>query len=146
MIDPLQPQFTEVLTLIQSAQQKVIATTNQELIKLYWSIGKYISDRLSTAEWGQKAIEQLAVFIQTQEPGIKGFEKRNLERMRQFYEIYPDSQITTALRTQLSWTHHRILMSRCKSDTERLFYLACDNGRHCRNAFCKLSSVIGFVK
>jgi predicted nuclease of restriction endonuclease-like (RecB) superfamily len=123
MTNPLQPQFTEVLTLIQSAQQRVISTTNQELIKLYWSIGKYISDRLSTSEWGQKAIEQLANFIQTQEPGIKGFEKRNLERMRQFYQTYPDSQITTALRTQLSWTHHRIIMSRCKTQAERFFYL-----------------------
>ena len=123
MPDSLHPQFTEVLTLIKTAQQKVIATANQELIKLYWSIGKYISDRLVTSEWGQKAIEQLAAFIQTQEPGLKGFEKRNLERMRQFYETYPDSQITTALRTQLSWTHHRIIMSRCKTEAERLFYL-----------------------
>lgn len=123
MTNPLQSQFTEVLTLIQSAQQKVIVTTNQELIKLYWSIGKYISDRLTASEWGQKTIEQLAAFIQTQEPGIKGFEKRNLERMRQFYETYPDSQITTALRTQLSWTHHRIVMSRCQTEAERFFYL-----------------------
>jgi len=85
--------------------------------------GKYISDRLATSDWGQKTIEQLAAFIQSQEPGLKGFEKRNLERMRQFYETYPDSQITTALRTQLSWTHHRIIMSRCKTESERLFYL-----------------------
>lgn len=123
MTDSLQPQFAEVLTLIKTTQQKVVTTANQELIKLYWSIGKYISDRLTTSEWGQKTIEQLAAFIQNQEPGIKGFEKRNLERMRQFYETYPDSQITTALRTQLSWTHHRIIMSRCKTEAERLFYL-----------------------
>jgi len=121
MTDPLQPQFAEVLTLIKTAQRTVISTANQELIKLYWTIGQYISDRLLTSEWGQKTIEQLAAFIQTQEPGIKGFEKRNLERMRQFYETYPD--ITTALRTQLSWTHHRIIMSRCKTEAERHFYL-----------------------
>ncbi len=54
---------------------------------------------MRTTEWGQKAIEQLAAFIQTQEPGIKGFEKRNLERMRQFYETYPE--IASAVRTQL---------------------------------------------
>lgn len=123
MTDPLQPQFIEVLTLIQSAQQKVLATTNQELIKLYWSIGKYISSRLSTSEWGQKTIEQLAAFIQSQEPGIKGFEKRNLYRMRQFYETYPDSEIVSAVLTQLSWTHHTLIISRCKSEDERLFYL-----------------------
>ena len=130
MSDSLQPQFAEVLTLIKTAQQKVIATANQELIKLYWRVGKYISDRLATSEWGQKAIEQLAAFIQTQEPGLKGFEKRNLERMRQFYETYPDSQITTALRTQLSWTHHRIIMSRCKTEVERLFYLQLATAEH----------------
>jgi predicted nuclease of restriction endonuclease-like (RecB) superfamily len=116
-----QPQFTGVLTLIKTAQNRVIATTNQELIQLYWAIGKYISDRLKTTEWGQKTIAQLATFIQTQEPGIKGFEQRNLERMRQFHETYPE--ITTALRSQLSWTHHRIIMSRCKTQEERLFYL-----------------------
>ncbi len=86
-------------------------------------MGKYISDRLSTSEWGQKTIEQLAAFIQTQETGIKGFEKRNLYRMRQFYETYPDSKIVSALLTQLSWTHHSILISRCKTGDERLFYL-----------------------
>jgi predicted nuclease of restriction endonuclease-like (RecB) superfamily len=119
----LQPQFTEVLTLIKTAQNRVIATTNQELIQLYWAIGKYISDRLTRNEWGQKTVEQLADFIQIQEPGIKGFERRNLYRMCQFYEIYPASEIVTALRTQLSWTHHRLIMSRCKTQEERLFYL-----------------------
>jgi predicted nuclease of restriction endonuclease-like (RecB) superfamily len=123
MTDSLQPQFTEVLTLIKTAQQKVIATANQELIKLYWSIGKYISDRLATSEWGQKTIEQLSAFIQTQEPGLKGFEKRNLYRMRQYYETYPNSEIVSSLLTQLSWTHHSILISRCKTEAERLFYL-----------------------
>jgi predicted nuclease of restriction endonuclease-like (RecB) superfamily len=123
MTDSLQPQFTEVLTLIKTAQQKVIATANQELIKLYWSIGKYISDRLVNSEWGQKTIEQLAAFIQTQEPGLKGFEKRNLYRMRQFYETYPNPEIVSSLLTQLSWTHHSILISRCKTESERLFYL-----------------------
>jgi predicted nuclease of restriction endonuclease-like (RecB) superfamily len=123
MTDRLQPQFTAVLTLIKTAQSRVIATTNQELIQLYWAIGQYISDRVKTTEWGQKTIEQLATFIQTQEPGIKGFERRNLERMRQFYETYPDFPIASAVLTQLSWTHHYILISRCKTEEERLFHL-----------------------
>jgi predicted nuclease of restriction endonuclease-like (RecB) superfamily len=121
MTDQLQPQFTEVLALIKNTQNYVIATSNQELIKLYWSIGKYIDDRLQTTEWGKKTIQQLADFIQAKEPGIKGFERRNLERMRQFYKTYPE--IATAVRSQLSWTHHRIIMSRCKTEEEREFYL-----------------------
>lgn len=50
--------------------------------------------------------------------------------MRQFHETYPDSQITTALRTQLSWTHHRIIMPRCKTEAERLFYLELAAAEH----------------
>ena len=123
MTESLQPQFIEVLPLIKTAQQKVIATANQELITLYWSVGKYISDRLATSEWGQKTIEQLGAFIQSQEPELKGFEKRNLYRMRQFYETYPNPEIVSSLLTQLSWTHHSILISRCKTEAERLFYL-----------------------
>jgi predicted nuclease of restriction endonuclease-like (RecB) superfamily len=76
---------------------------------------KSLCCRLKTTEWGQKTIAQLVTFIQTQEPGIKGFERRNLERMRQFYETYPDFPIASALLTQLSWTHHYILISRCKT-------------------------------
>ncbi len=43
--------------------------------------------------------------------------------MRQFYETYPNSEIVSSLLTQLSWTHHSILISRCKTEAERLFYL-----------------------
>jgi hypothetical protein len=43
--------------------------------------------------------------------------------MRQFYETYPNSEIVSAVMTQLSWTHHALLMSHCKTEAERLFYL-----------------------
>lgn len=123
MAHNLHPQFTEILTLIQTAQQEVLTTANQELIQLYWHIGKYISQRLAASDWGKKTIQQLADFIQIQEPGIKGFERRNLYRMCQFYETYPSEEIVSAVLTQLSWTHHSILISRCKTQEEREFYL-----------------------
>ncbi len=62
----LQPQFTEILDLIKNAQNYVIVTSNQELIKLYWSIGKYIDDRLQATDWGKKTVQQLADFIISQ--------------------------------------------------------------------------------
>lgn len=119
----MQSQFIKVLTLSKTAKQNVIAIANQELIKLYWCVGKYISDRLATSEWGQKTIDQLAALIQIQEPELKGFEKLNLYRMSQFYETYPNPEIVSSLLTQLSWTNHSILVSHCKTEAERLFYL-----------------------
>ena len=54
---------------------------------------------------------------------MKGFTRRNLFRMRQFYEAYPEPQLVTALLTQLPWTHNLIILSRSKRPEEREFYL-----------------------
>jgi len=116
-------QFDEILSCIRTAKSRVFSAANAELIFLYWRIGQYISKRLSSEEWGQKTVEQLAEYIRAQEPGIKGFERRNLYRMRQFYETYPDFQIVSPVVTQLSWSNNLIILSRCKSEEERSFYL-----------------------
>lgn len=119
----LQPQFNEILSFIKNTRKKVFSLANSELIKLYWQIGQYISQRLIAEEWGSKTVDQLAKYIQYNEPGIKGFERRNLYRMRQFYEVYPDFEIVSPLVTQLSWTNNMIILSRCKSEEERAYYL-----------------------
>ena len=119
----LQPQFKKILSFIREARFRVLSTANTELIELYWQIGRYISKRLTAEDWGKKTVEQLSEYIQTQEPGIKGFERRNLYRMRQFYDIYPDYQIVSPVVTQLSWSNNLIILSRCKTEEERSFYL-----------------------
>ena len=52
--------------------------------------------------------------IQDAFPGIKGFNRRGLYRMKQFYELYKDNPIVSSLVTQLSWTNHLLIMSGCK--------------------------------
>ena len=56
-------------------------------------------------------------------PNIKGFTKRNIERMIQFYSTYKDDEIATPLVTQLSWTNNLLILSGAKSQEERYFYL-----------------------
>jgi len=56
-------------------------------------------------------------------PNIKGFTKRNIERMVQFYKTYKDDEIATPLVTQLSWTNNLLILSGCKTMEERHFYL-----------------------
>ena len=46
-----------------------------------------------------------------------------LYRMKQFYELYKDNPIVSPVVTQLSWTNHLLIMSGCKSDEEREFYI-----------------------
>ena len=60
---------------------------------------------------------------QVENPNIKGFNRRGLYRMKQFYETYKDDEFVTPLVTQISWTNHLLIMSGCKTDEEREFYI-----------------------
>jgi len=119
----IEKSFIEIKSLIDNARSEALKSVNTELIKLYWNIGTFISKRLSGAQWGEKAIDQLAAYLNTLGPDYKGFNRRNLYRMKQFYESYPDTEIVSAVLTQLSWTNHLLILSKTKSAEERQFYL-----------------------
>jgi len=68
-------------------------------------------------------VQRLADFFKENYPDLKGFNRRGLYRMKQFYELYKDNEKVSPLVTQLSWTNHLKIMSACKSMEERLFYM-----------------------
>lgn len=84
----MEQRFVEVIQLIKESQSKAIKAVNTELMNLYWRIGKYISARIETSEWGQSVVKELASFIMRYEPELKGFSDKNLWRMKQFYELF----------------------------------------------------------
>jgi len=115
--------FSEVLTLIREARDRALRNVNKELINLYWQVGKYISGKVNTEEWGKGIVSGLAEHIQRTEPDIKGFSDKNLWRMKQFYETYQANEKLATLCRELSWSHNRIIFARCKTDDERQYYL-----------------------
>jgi len=115
--------FSEVVTLIKQARYTAIKSINAEQIKLYWQIGEYISKKLESAQWGEGVVDQLADYIQTSNPEFKGFTRRGLYRMRQFYETYRQKRFVSAVLTQISWTNNLIILSKTKTKEEREFYL-----------------------
>lgn len=117
-------QFSEVIRMIHEARYNAIKSVNTELVKLYWNVGEYINKKLSTAEWGDAVVDHLADYIQRKHPEFKGFTRRGLYRMRQFYEVYRDSTIVSAVLTQISWTNHLLILSKTKTKEEQEFYLA----------------------
>jgi predicted nuclease of restriction endonuclease-like (RecB) superfamily len=68
-------------------------------------------------------VPQLAQYIARTQPGLRGFTRSNLFRMKQFYEIYREDQIVAPLVRQLSWTHNLIILEQSKRPEERGFYL-----------------------
>ncbi len=115
--------FDEVLQLIEAARHRAFQAVNVALIELYWNVGQIISRKIAAAEWGDGVVDELAAFLARTQPGLKGFTRRNLFRMRQFYEAYHDHSIVSPLLTQLPWTHHLIILGQSKMPEEREFYL-----------------------
>lgn len=116
-------RFDEVLALIHSARQQAVQAVNTQLIELYWQVGAYISRKLEQAEWGDAVVGQLAEHLARTQPGLRGFTRSNLFRMRQFYEVYRNEEKVAALPRQLSWTHNLIILGQSKRPEEREFYL-----------------------
>ena len=84
----MEKRFTDIIQLIKQSQINAIRAVNAELINLYWNIGEYISKKIEKSEWGDSVVAELANFIKTHEPEIKGFSDKNIWRMKQFYETY----------------------------------------------------------
>ena len=121
--DAVEAAFAEVVSLIEQARQRAYRAVDNELVGLYWRIGQYISAKLATAAWGQGVVERLAQHLARTMPGQRGFTRRNLFRMRQFFEAYGNNEKVTPLVTQLPWTHNLIILTQSKRLEEREFYL-----------------------
>jgi predicted nuclease of restriction endonuclease-like (RecB) superfamily len=119
----VEESFAEVINLIRQARQRAFQAVNTELVNLYWQVGEYISRKLESAEWGDGVVDELARYLAQTQPGLRGFTRRNLFRMRQFYETYRNDQKVSPLMTQLPWTHHLLIIGQCRRPEEREFYL-----------------------
>ena len=116
-------QFDEIIHIIEESRKNALRKVNEELIMMYWRVGEYISLQSEKASYGDSYIQSLADFFSQNYPQIKGFNRRGLYRMKQFYETYKDDEKVSPLVTQLSWTNHLKLLSACKSNEERFFYM-----------------------
>lgn len=113
--------FNAIKEIISQSRLKVFRAANSALLESYWQIGKLIVEDEQQgklrATYGKETLKNLSNQL-TFEFG-KGFDERNLNNMRSFYSAFP---IWYALRTELSWTHYRLL-SRLDSEEKRKFYI-----------------------
>jgi len=117
------PHINAIIAMIEKAQQNALERVNTELINLYWNVGEYLSNESARSSWGDSFIDSLADNIKKNYPEIKGFNRRGLYRMRQFYETYKDNQNVSPLVTQISWTNHLLILSGTKTIEEKEFYI-----------------------
>jgi predicted nuclease of restriction endonuclease-like (RecB) superfamily len=142
----------EVKNQIVHSRYLAARLVNREQLLLYFIIGKRLSEKVASEKWGTKVIEQIAVDLQKELPGLRGFSFTNLKNMRQFADEYLSTAIlpsstaeiqsidnqyntisqlitvqleglTPELFFGVGFTHHIILLNKCKEWKQRLFYI-----------------------
>ena len=112
----------DIRILIETARHNVAVTVNAGLTILYWQIGNRICQDIlkqKRAEYGKEIVATLSRQL-TDDYG-NNFNEKNLRRMIQFAEVFPDKEIVVSLIRQLSWTHFIALIP-LKDDLQRDFY------------------------
>ena len=142
----------EVKNQIVHSRYLAARLVNREQLLLYFIIGKRLSEKVNSEKWGTKVIEQIAIDLQKELPGLRGFSFTNLKNMRQFGDEYlrlpflplstvemegVDNQVNTIsqlITAQLEgltpelffgtgFTQHIVLLNKCKEWNQRLFYI-----------------------
>jgi DUF1016 N-terminal domain len=81
-------EFEQVAILIEEARNRAFIKVNEELVLLYFKVGGIVSAKVAEGAWGDNTVEELASYIAVKYAGLKGFNRRGLYRMKQFFESY----------------------------------------------------------
>jgi len=112
---------TEIGHIWETARTRAYTLVNRSLTEAYWLIGERIfreeQNGKHRAQYGTFLLRELAAQL-TRQLG-KGFDERELRRMRQFYTSFPDRE---AIRAELTWSHYRLLL-RVDSPQARTYYM-----------------------
>jgi predicted nuclease of restriction endonuclease-like (RecB) superfamily len=116
-----------ILKEIKNTYARTTISANKELTKLYWTIGKIITEQQELNHWGSNFIEKIAQDLQTAFPGIAGFSRTNVFRMKAFFLAYPKNPTAVGLIEDLPvfsipWGHNAVLLEKLKEENQRLWY------------------------
>ena len=123
---------------MQTARVRAGLAANQEMILLYWDIGKLVAERQAEEGWAASVIDRLSADIRREFPDIKGFSSRNIRRMKLFYQVHNEqvvnwpqpvakiervesSDIPSMFR--IPWAHNVLLLEKVKDADEREWYI-----------------------
>ncbi|MBY0574650.1 MAG: PDDEXK nuclease domain-containing protein [Undibacterium sp.] len=111
----------------QRLQLKAALAVNSALLQFYWELGQNIVEKQKTSQWGDNFLAQLSSDLSAEFPEMKGFSKRNLQQIRQWYLYWNDSSpIALQAVAQLQnvpWSHNLVIINKCKQHDEALYYV-----------------------
>lgn len=135
MMDKISPQYNQAVQLIKSAilqnQLEAAKAVNQQMLALYYGVGKYVSDNTRKGVWGTGAIETISEQLRRELPGLRGFSPTSIKKMRQFDEQWCNVVNRPPMTGDFDWhdffalsfSHHDEILSKTKTLEERVFYI-----------------------
>jgi predicted nuclease of restriction endonuclease-like (RecB) superfamily len=107
---------------VHSAQIKAALSVNSEMIRLYWDIAEKIIEMQSKSVWGDGFLEQMSKDLKSEFPEMRGFSRRNLELMRQWYRFWRnESEFAKQLVSQIPWGHNLVIVTKSANQEEAFF-------------------------
>jgi len=115
--------ITSLKAKIHSARNKLAFSINSQVLELYWEIGRDIAEKQQNSGWGSGFIEQIAEELKHDFPEIKGFSRRNIYAILQWYKFYSEKyQFVPHHVAQMPWGHNRLIITKIKNIEEAEFY------------------------
>ncbi|MDL2224054.1 PDDEXK nuclease domain-containing protein [Bacteroidales bacterium OttesenSCG-928-M06] len=107
-VNKIQSQFEELKSIIISHRNRAYQAINTEIITTNWEVGKYVSHRIISEQWGSGVVDQFAKYLKNNLPELKGFDRSAIYRMVKFYETYSSAKFVAALPPQIKSTDIQI--------------------------------------
>ena len=119
--------FSAIKARFASVQLKAAVAVNTALLQFYWDLGAEIVSKQSQHAWGSGFLNQLSEDLSREFPDVKGFSRRNLELVRQWYRYWSDgpsiAQQPVSQLTAIPWGHNLAIIAKCKTHAEALYYV-----------------------
>jgi len=140
--------LSDIKSRLRQAQLKATISVNSALLEFYWELGADIVEKQKSANWGSGFLPRLSQDLMAEFPEMKGFSESNLNYIRRWYLFYakelsnwatgccpfaatdlplpgsdPNVAQAVPLLTQIPWGHNRVIVSKCNTVKEALFYV-----------------------
>lgn len=109
-----------IINEIRETQLKIFQNANENLLELYFYIGKIIDENIS---WGNKFVDELSIELKIKFPLAKGYSPRNLRNMRKYYVSVKNNKELRKFSCKIPWSHNTLIMDRVKDIKQKLWYI-----------------------
>ncbi|MDN3380479.1 MULTISPECIES: PDDEXK nuclease domain-containing protein [unclassified Pseudoalteromonas] len=117
----------ELKRQFRQSQLKAVVKVNSELLQFYWHLGSNIVQRQHMTNWGEGFLTQLSQDLMAEFPDVKGFSRRNLELIRQWYSYWSQNEViaqqAVAQIITIPWGHNQVIINKCANLEEALYYV-----------------------